>query len=482
MPPLSRRALLRAGAATLAAAAVPGTLFAETPPLQLRATTRTLDIEGKAATVFGLQGPHGQGLSFDPGQRFRVEVTNQLKVPTLIHWHGQIPPNIQDGVPDMPLAALKPGESRAYDYALRSGTYWMHSHIPLQEMQLLAAPLIVRSPADLAADRQEVVLMLHDFSFKTPEQVMAQIEAGHRMDVAEPTGKKSHAGMHHHAMPGMATASLPGMHFNDYDWDAYLANDRTLSDPQVVRVERGGRIRLRVINAATATVFWIDAGQAPARLVAVDGHDIRPLPGSRFGLAIGQRLDLEIDLPPGDGAWPILALREDARERTGLILASAGAKINKIAPLGKEKSPPFDLDLTQEARLSALHPLPRCPALHTQTLQLTGSMDPYLWMIDGKLWGQHNPVRVRSGERVELVFINASMMSHPMHLHGHSFQVVELNGKAIRGALRDTVQVPPLARVKIAFDAGEAAHWMLHCHHIPHLQTGMMTELQVAPT
>src|SRR5690606_8511861 len=98
---------------------------------------------------------------------------------------------------------------------------------------------------------------------------------------------------------GMAMGNMPGkggmaMDLNDLDWDAYLANDRTLSDPEVVQVERGGRIRLRVINAAAATVFWIDTGAAPARLVAVDGHAVRPLRGSRFGLAMGQRLDLEI--------------------------------------------------------------------------------------------------------------------------------------------------------------------------------------------
>jgi FtsP/CotA-like multicopper oxidase with cupredoxin domain len=146
-------------------------------------------------------------------------------------------------------------------------------------------------------------------------------------------------------MGGMPMGNLPGMggmmgmggqmggmamDLNDYDWDAYLANDRTLSDPEVVQVERGGRIRLRVINAAAATVFWIDTGGAEARLVAVDGHAVQPLSGNRFGLAMGQRLDIEIDLPNESGAWPILALREGARERTGLILATQGAEVRRL--------------------------------------------------------------------------------------------------------------------------------------------------------
>ena len=115
------------------------------PAVALPAATRTLDIDGRAATVFGLAGPGGQGLILDPGQRFRVDLTNDLDVDTIIHWHGQIPPNAQDGVPDMPMPLLAPGETRSYDFEARPGTHWMHSHVPLQEMQLLAAPLIVRS-------------------------------------------------------------------------------------------------------------------------------------------------------------------------------------------------------------------------------------------------------------------------------------------------------------------------------------------------
>src|SRR5690606_11257807 len=139
------------------------------------------------------------------------------------------------------------------------------------------------------------------------------------------------------------------MDLNDYDWDAYLANDRTLSDPEVVSVERGGRVRLRVINAAAATVFWIDTGTVEGQLVAVDGHPVRPLAGSRFGVAMGQRLDIAIDLPNEGSAWPVLALREGARERTGIVLATPGATIGIIDALAERVAPAFDTDLAQEA-------------------------------------------------------------------------------------------------------------------------------------
>ncbi|KGJ16272.1 multicopper oxidase family protein [Paracoccus sanguinis] len=490
---LTRRGFLAASAAMAATTAWPRLAAAGEQPLSLTATTRVIEVDGRAATVMGLaNGSGGQGLILDPGQRFRVDLTNALAEDTIIHWHGQIPPNAQDGVPGLPMPLLKPGETRSFDYAPLPGTFWMHSHVPLQEMSLLAAPLIVRRPEDLAADRQEVVMFLHDFSFRPPSEVMAElVEGGGHHDMAAmgapAAGHGAMAGMDHSgmAMGGTGHSGMGGMamDLNDIEFDAYLANDRTLADPEVIAVERGGRVLLRVINAAAATSFWIDTGGIAARLVAVDGHPVEPVPGTRFGLAMGQRLDLEIDITDA-GAFPILALREGARERTGIVLATSGASVSRIEAQGDSVSGAFDIDLAQEgllraASVNAAMPLAPRPADRSHMIMLGGSMQPYLWTIDGRTWGDHMPITARTGERVHLTFHNMSMMGHPMHLHGHVFQVVNVNGQAIVGALRDTVYVPPMVMVTVALDAGEAARWMLHCHHMPHLFTGMMTEFAV---
>ena len=492
---LTRRGFIAASAAMAASTALPRLAFGQSAPLSLTAATRVLEIDGKAATVYGLiNGAGGQGLILDPGQQFRVDLTNSLDVETIIHCHGQLPPNVQDGVPNLPMPLLQPGEMRSYDYAPNPGTHWMHSHVPVQEMNLLAAPLIVRSAADVAADRQEVVMFLHDFSFRPAEEVLAEITggmAGHDMSAMGTTGKAD-TGMSGMDMSGGAMSRMDmsgmdmsggdmsgmAMDINDFNFNAYLANDRTLSDPQVVAVEKGGRVRLRIVNAASATTFWIDTG-VPARLVAVDGHAIVPMPGTRFGMAMAQRLDIEIDLP-GDGAFPVLALRESARERTGLILATTGAQVTKIAGVSDAESPAFDTDMAQEMLLQAANPLFARPVDRAHMIMLAGSMQPYLWTIDGQTWDTHKPIIATSGERVELMFHNMSMMGHPMHLHGHAFQVVNINGKAINGAMRDTVYVPPMAMVTVALEAREPARWMLHCHHMPHLSTGMMTEFAVS--
>ena len=489
---LTRRGFLAATSASAAALLMPALVRAQSARMTLSATTRTIDVQGKAATVWGLLDGNGRsGLVLDPGDAFAVDLTNTLDAPTIIHWHGQIPPNAQDGVPDLPMPMLQPGESRTYDFAARPGTHWMHAHVPEHEMLLLAAPLVVRRPEDVSADRQEVTLFLHDFSFRPPAEVLAEISGGASMAGMDhsQTGQTGMAGMDMGAMGGGAMGggamSMPGMNgmamdLNDYNFDAYLANDRTLADPEVVQVDKGGRVLVRVINAAAATVFWIDTGALPGRLVAVDGEPVQPLPGNRFGLAMGQRLDIELDVPGEGGAFPVLALREGAKERTGLILATSGAAVTKIADLSEANHPAFSADLSQEGALRAITSLPERAATSQAMLMLGGSMMPYVWTINGQVWGSHIPVTAKTGDRVEITFHNMSMMPHPMHLHGHAFQVVDTGAGRFAGAVRDTVHVPPMGMVTVAVDAGEAARWMLHCHHMPHLSTGMMTEFAVS--
>ncbi|MEO5614028.1 MAG: multicopper oxidase domain-containing protein, partial [Cypionkella sp.] len=160
--------------------------------------------------------------------------------------------------------------------------------------------------------------------------------------------------------------------------------------------------------------------------------------------------------------------------------ATAKAEVARIDGLNETEAPAFDIGLEQELALSAAMPLSARTATTTQMMMLGGSMQPYLWTINGKTWGDHVPVTAKSGERVEIMFHNMSMMGHPMHLHGHAFQVVGIGSQRFAGAVRDTVFVPPMSQVTIAIDAGEAARWMLHCHHMPHLATGMMTEFAVS--
>jgi FtsP/CotA-like multicopper oxidase with cupredoxin domain len=234
-------------------------------------------------------------------------------------------------------------------------------------------------------------------------------------------------------------------------------------------------VRLRFINGATTTAFWIDLGALDGAVIAVDGDPVQPVAGRRFPIAQGQRLDIVINLPKEGGAFPVVAQREGDRQRTGLILATAGANVARISGLAQAAMPPVDLSL--ERCLVSLSPLaPRKPDV-AYRIALTGTMRPYAWSIDGRTWADHEALRVSKGQRVILEIVNRSMMAHPMHLHGHHFQVVALDGRRLNGAMRDTVLVPVHGMVTVAFDADNPGRWLLHCHNLFHMATGMMTEV-----
>jgi FtsP/CotA-like multicopper oxidase with cupredoxin domain len=485
---LTRRQILAAGVAM--AGTIPfltkEPAAAATEPhaagLRLTAGTRTLAVNGKPARVFGLVGPNGDpGITLSPGERFHVDLVNQAGTPTLVHWHGQLPPWKQDGFPWPQSPPIPAGDTQSYDYAPITGTYWMHSHYRMQEQNLMTAPLIVRSAEDVRADRQEVVLMLHDFSFRTPDELLAGLTGSQS---AMPKGGMGEAMNMNTASMGRTKSGTMGamnmgagmtMDLNDVDFDAFLANDRTLADPEIVRTEPGGRVLLRLINGASSTQFWVDLGALSGTVVAVDGHPVRPLRGSRFPLAMAQRLDVLIDLP-GNGSYPILAQVEGKRARTGIVMAASGAPVSRLAMEAGENAPPVDLSL--ERRLEASHPLaPRAPDV-THRVILAGAMMPYAWSMNGEYWPNVTPLMIATGQRVVIEIINHSMMAHPMHLHGHVFQVVAINGAPLTGAARDTVLVPTKGSVTIAFDADNPGRWAFHCHNLYHMMTGMMTEVR----
>src|SRR3984893_18227640 len=165
--------------------------------VRLTAGTRTLAVNGKPARVFGLIGPNGNsGITLSPGERFHVDLVNQAGTSTLVHWHGQLPPWRQDGFPWPQPPPIPAGDTQSYDYAPIPGTYWMHSHHGMQEQNLMTAPLIVRSAEDMRADRQEVVLLLHDFSVRTPDELLAGLTKSNGSDKAMPkSGMANHMNM-----------------------------------------------------------------------------------------------------------------------------------------------------------------------------------------------------------------------------------------------------------------------------------------------
>jgi FtsP/CotA-like multicopper oxidase with cupredoxin domain len=485
---LARRTFLLSAVAASAAATLARSQIAPSaradvgnnaPQTVLRLERRSIEVNGKPASVFRISQPDGtSGIRTRSGSRFRVRVENRIDAPSLIHWHGLTPPWQQDGVPGVSGPPIPPGETADYDFPLRfGGTYWMHSHQGLQEQLFMAAPLIIQDHRD-RPDQQEIVLMLADFSFTPPEEIFAALKKGGDMPAMARSSSPAPGSADTNGSKTMSmTMDAAKPDLNDVKYDAFLANDRTLGDPEVVKVEPGGRVLLRAINSSSMSAFHVDLGELDGELIAVDGFEVASVAGRRFPIAAAQRLDIRLTIPRGAATYPLLAVLEGGKKQTGIVLRAGNAPIARIPDTVDTASPALTLDL--ERRLRAVAPLEPRNADRRHTLNLNGNMAGYRWSINNVAWTNETPpLPVARGERVELLFVNQTPMPHPMHLHGHEFQVIEINDQRFSGAVRDTVLVPPGHRVLVAFDANNPGLWALHCHLLYHMEAGMFTTVR----
>lgn len=428
-------------------------LFSE--PKILNAVEENLTVNGKTTRVFNILQPNkAEGYVGFKGDFFDIVLNNKTSVPISIHWHGIILPNNQDGVPYVTQLPIQPGQSHHYYFKIKqAGTFWMHSHYKFHEQNLMTAPLTFKDKHDTYASDKEVTVMLQGFSFTKPEKIFYNLQ-------------------HKKMMPMLNSAKKPDL--NDVNFDAYLANRRTLDNPQVVYVKPNEKIRLRLINGSTATNFWVLTGKLTGKAISVDGNNIVPIQNTRFQLAVAQRLDLEVTVPKSGGVFPILAQVEGEKNQTGIILATKNATIPQLSQQAATVVPA--LNDQQEQQLHSLQPLSPKPIKTTLNYKLTGDMQRYVWKINDEIWPHIKPLKVTKGERVEMVFKNDTNMAHPMHLHGHVFQVSEINGNKLdNGPIRDTILVLPHSTKKIIFDADNPGIWMMHCHVLYHMAAGMMT-------
>ena len=477
-----------------------GEVFGADPnPVRLFVKEVPLKVLGKEVSVIAIEQEDGtHGYSPEQSEGFHVEVVNQLKVPTSIHWHGLVLPNLMDGVPFVTQNPIPPGGSFRYDFPLKqSGTYWMHSHYGLQEQLFNSAPMIIWTPEERAKAARQLVVMFSDFSFTPPGQILSNLKKGMQMPGM---GEESSNTIKMDDTKKMSemTAAPPGEVFAqrwddqkeelvrtvvrrkaaevDVEYDALLANRRTLDDPEVIAVDPGETILLRLVAAASSTNFYVDTGDLKAEILAVDGKDVQPLKGNFFQLGTAQRLDLRLTIPSEGGAFPILAQGEGTNLLSGIVLRTKDATVPPLSRTAAKLT--ASLDNTQELHLRAARPLAARVADRTLPAALGGDMKNYVWTINGAAYPNRSSLDVRIGERVEIDLTNNTSMAHPMHLHGHDFEVLRVDGEPFPGALRDTVVVPPGSKITVGFDADNAGIWAFHCHLIYHLVTGMFTVLR----
>lgn len=415
------------------------------PPVVLEIVEQTVPIDGKPTKIFNIEQPNGVfGYVGQKGQMFDVIVKNKTSEWTLLHWQGLIMPNSQDGAPFVTQQPIAPGAEFHYQFPLiQSGTFWMNSHYPSQLQKLMAAPLIIKDPKE-NQDAQDVVMFLQDYEFGDTRERYAQL----RQQLLEKTANIQVASQQQTETPPKELAM-----------DAYLTNHRTLEDPDVVHVTPGSLVKLRIINASTNTNFFVNLGQLQGRIVATDSEPTAPLDGFKFQLGQGQRLDIEVLIPEGDNAYPILAQAAGTTQQTGLILATPNAVVPKVSSIAS--GPTENLDYSQEFNLRATYPLLPHSVNRSYVININGNLLSYIWTMNREVWPNVKPLQTQLDDRVELVLNNKSGLPIPLHLHGHVFQITEIDGKKLRGSIRDTLLLLPNSTVKVQFDADNPGAWLL---------------------
>lgn len=406
----------------------------------------------------------GPELRVTAGDTLRVVLKNELPEPTTIHWHGVPVPFAMDGVPDLTQPAVAPGKSFIYEFPVTTpGTYWYHSHVGYQLDRGLYGPLIVVPQRETLTYDQEYTLVFDDW-LQDPD---------HPRDNPAASGMGSMGGM-----GGMMGRSRPRVAHGgavrvEPLYDALVVNG--LSAAPDLRVRRGDRVRLRLINAGSALpiVVWLAGHEL--EVTHADGQPVTPLKTSALLLGMGERYDV-IVTATHPGVWPLTAVATSG-QRTTIWFRYDG--VTTAAP-ESVAVPPYG-DALRYVDLSPTTPLPAGDPARTINLDLSGGMmDPSRWTINGRQYPDTVPIDVRHGERVRLRFYNMSMMPHPIHLHGHFFQVVACDERRLDAPiLKDTITLGHMETAELDVIADNpGAHWLLHCHNIYHMMGGMQTELR----
>ncbi|MDJ0390307.1 multicopper oxidase family protein [Roseomonas sp. E05] len=463
-PALRRREFLRAGGAFAAAAALPRTTAAAPRgAVQLTPAPASAAILGDGASETAVWAYGGAGLA--PVLRvrqdtpFQAAVRNGLDEDTTVHFHGIRLPNAMDGVPGLTQPPIRPGGS--FEYAFTppdAGTFWYHPHANslVQMGRGLAGALIVEEAEPPQVDR-ELVWLVQDWRLTPDGQVDPHFASRMQQAMAGRIG------------------------------NAVTINGKVA---QPVPVRAGERIRLRIVNAATARIMALRFEGHRATVVALDGQPCEPHEPMRGRLLLGpaMRADLILDMEgqPGRRYAVTDDFYEDELAYTLVSLAYESGR------------PLRDNVLDASVRLPA-NPLPQpdLAAAERHELVLQGGMMGGMGMMmrmNGAAWaingipmmgdghaGMPPLLTVVLGRTCTLLLKNETAWWHPMHLHGHSVQVLTRDGAQVPGSIwGDTVLLAPRETVEVAFVADNPGDWMLHCHVIDHQVSGLMTVIRVA--
>ncbi len=473
-------------------------------------------------------------LRFREGDTVTIRVTNRLAEETSIHWHGILLPYQMDGVPGISFNGIAPGETFIYRFKVQqTGTYWYHSHSGMQEQTGMYGVIVIepRGADPIRADR-EYIVQLADWTDEDPMAVMAKLKMqSDYYNFNQPTAVEFFRDV---SSDGLSAAinkrkMWQQMRMNPTDLAdisgytyTYLMNGVTPAGNWTGLFRQGERVRLRFINSGAMTFFDVRIPGLRMTVVQADGQNVEPVTVDEIRLGVAETYDVIVT--PRDEAYTIFA---QSMDRTGFArgtlapragMTAAVPAPNKPEPLsmgdmmgdmmgGKrarhartEYGPSTDMrvdmprtnlddpgvGLRDNGRrvltYADLHtiggPLDKRGAGREIELHLTGNMERYAWSIDGVEFGESTPVHFRHNERLRVIFVNDTMMTHPMHMHGMWQELESPDGRF--QARKHTISVQPAQRVSFLVTADALGRWAWHCHLMFHMDAGMFREVVVA--
>jgi len=409
----------------------------------------------------------GPLLRMREGQRVTIDVVNDTDVPEYVHWHGLFLPPEVDGVEEEGTPPVPPHGRRRYQYVARpAGSRWYHSHTAAM-MDLHRGTytgqfgfLMIDSASDPGRYDQEVFLALREW-----EYFLSTVDQDETPpDPSDPMPEK----------PRKPDLRQDGLEVNA---PLYSINDKILGAGDPLRVQPGQRVLMRLLNASAAQIHRVALAGHKFQVVALDGNPVpAPQPVDVIEIAPGERVDAIVEMN-NPGIWILGEIRDSARQAGMGIVVEYGNQQGRAQWTPPPRSSRWDYTIFGT---SAPHPAP------DQTIDMVFEKVPggpggiNHWLVNGKEYPHDGEFVFRQGRRYRLVFHNRTDDTHPLHIHRHRFELVELNGKPTAGIMKDTVIVPAFGRAAVDLVADHPGLTLFHCHMQQHMDYGFMALFRYA--
>ncbi len=286
--------------------------------------------EGKEVMGMTINGSiPGPTLEFTEGEYAVIYVENNMDVETSIHWHGMILPNFFDGVPYLTTPPIKPGTTFKYEFEIKQhGTYWYHSHTMLQEQSGVFGSLVIHPKEKTLEYDKELVLVLSDWTNEKPKNVLRFLKRGTEWyNIKKGTATPLNQVIKRGALGAQLDfwrQRMEGADIADIYYPAFLINgEEKIEYPEF---EPGEKVRMRIINGAASTSFWMTFGGDMPTLVSADGVDVVPVKKNKTFIAVAETYDFIVTIPE-DGKMEFKSMAQD-----GSGTASAYLGTGRVRP------------------------------------------------------------------------------------------------------------------------------------------------------